>query len=127
MTITITDEMVEAGAKALVFEQSSGLCEFGKVCSMCDCFAAGDNGRMKDGYALSHARSVLEAALEGVTIPTCTDESKYGNMTETQELCPFPVGSKPYWMSEDQWEPCSCIYLKNHDGPCKCSHLIKES
>ena len=61
--LTITDDMVLAGAKALVFEESSGLCEFGRVCSMCDCFAVEDDGKTKDGYALSHARAVLEAAL----------------------------------------------------------------
>ena len=61
--LTITDDMVLAGAKALVFEESSGLCEFGRVCPMCDCYAVEDDGKMKDGYALSHARAVLEAAL----------------------------------------------------------------
>ena len=41
--------------------------------------------------------------------------------------CPLPVGDKPYWMSADQWDPCSCILLKNHDGPCECSHTAKEN
>lgn len=61
--MNVTDNMVEAGAKALVYEESSGLCEFGRVCSLCDCFAVLDNGKMRDGYALAHSRAVLNAAL----------------------------------------------------------------
>ena len=41
--------------------------------------------------------------------------------------CPLPVGDRPYWMSADQWDPCACILLKDHDGPCKCSHFAEES
>ena len=41
--------------------------------------------------------------------------------------CPLPVGDRPYWMSADQWDPCACILLKDHDGPCKCSHTAKEN
>ena len=39
--------------------------------------------------------------------------------------CPLPVGDRPYWMSADQWDPCACILLKDHDGPCECSHTEK--
>ena len=47
--------------------------------------------------------------------------------THPQAACPLPVGSRPYWMSEDQWDPCACILLKDHDGPCECSHTTKEN
>ena len=39
--------------------------------------------------------------------------------------CPLPVGDRPYWMSADQWDPCACILLKDHDGPCECPHTAK--
>ena len=41
--------------------------------------------------------------------------------------CPLPVGDRPYWVSADQWDPCACILLKDHDGPCECSHTVKEN
>ena len=47
--------------------------------------------------------------------------------THPQAACPLPVGDRPYWMSEYQWDPCACILLKDHDGPCECSHTTKEN
>ena len=46
-------------AKAVVYNTSSGLCEYGKVCAMCDCFADGDDGKYRDSVARAAARAAL--------------------------------------------------------------------
>lgn len=51
--------VVERAARALVREQTNGLCEYGKVCGDCDCFPLD-----KDDYARAHVRAVLAAALD---------------------------------------------------------------
>lgn len=63
----VTDEMVERGARELVRHQSNGCCDLGRICGLCDCFAASDTppGHHRDGYARQEARAVLEAALNG--------------------------------------------------------------
>jgi hypothetical protein len=49
-----------AVARALVREQSSGLCRYDQVCELCDCFAATDGGADRDAQALALARAVLK-------------------------------------------------------------------
>jgi hypothetical protein len=62
----ITEAMIEAGAEALVQQQTNGLCHLGKVCEFCDCVLAfHPEDPHRDGYAREHARAVLEAALAG--------------------------------------------------------------
>lgn len=39
-------------------------------------------------------------------------------------VCNKKVGSKPWWMGSDQYDPCYCLLDKDHDGECKCSHTI---
>ena len=73
MALDITGETVEQSARAVVFEESSGLCEFGKVCSMCDCFADRDGGVMRDGYATATARAALEAAAPAIAAKALRD------------------------------------------------------
>lgn len=54
----ITDEMVDAGARALVYRQSNGCVSWDDTD---DTDTSGD--AMTRGYALEHARACLEAAL----------------------------------------------------------------
>lgn len=56
----ISIEAVEEAARALVREQTSGTCEYGKVCRSCDCLGFAD---ARDAYARDQARAVLTAAL----------------------------------------------------------------
>lgn len=76
MTVEIPAEWVEAGAKELVLQQTNGLCELGKVCQECDCFAVVDDppGLHKDGYAREHARAVLAAAYPLIHETIMTEE-----------------------------------------------------
>lgn len=55
----ITNEIVEVAARTLRYMESSGMCELGKVCVLCDCF----DPETSDGYARLHARKVLEAVV----------------------------------------------------------------
>lgn len=40
--------------------------------------------------------------------------------------CPGTVGSKPWWMSRDQYNadggPCPCLLDAGHEPPCVCDH-----
>ena len=46
------------------------------------------------------------------------------------EPCRGTVGSKPWWMNQDQYEadggPCACILPAGHKPPCACDHTISE-
>lgn len=37
------------------------------------------------------------------------------------EQCGKPVGSKPWWMGVDQYDPCPCTREPDHDGLCECA------
>lgn len=45
---------------------------------------------------------------------------------ETDTICGKPVGSKPYWLGSDQWDPCYCLLINLHIGDCKCKHMLEE-
>lgn len=36
--------------------------------------------------------------------------------------CRGKLGSRPSWMSPDQYDPCRCDQPKGHDGPHQCQH-----
>ena len=54
------------------------------------------------------------------------DEDKYVYYDESIMAfrCGKPVGSPPYWMSRDQFDPCPCVLEPGHEGICKCDHTI---
>lgn len=37
--------------------------------------------------------------------------------------CDGTLGSKPWWMSWGQYDPCPCLLPEGHDGPHWCEHL----
>lgn len=42
----------------------------------------------------------------------------------TGPRCGHDVGSPPWWMSQDQWDPCSCIRPLGHTGWHACEHDV---
>lgn len=50
---------VEQIAKTVVWATSSGCCEYGKVCDLCDCFADGDGGKYRDQCARAAGRAAV--------------------------------------------------------------------
>lgn len=36
--------------------------------------------------------------------------------------CEYDLGTRPYWMSPDQYDPCRCLLPDGHDGPHQCTH-----
>lgn len=46
-------------ARTIVWATSSGCCEYGKVCALCDCFADGDGGKYRDQCARAAGRAAL--------------------------------------------------------------------
>ena len=40
--------------------------------------------------------------------------------------CPGTVGSRPYWMGVDQYDPCPCILPPGHEGKHACAHDVPE-
>ena len=48
-------ELVVSIAKAIVQYKTSGLCHYGKVCALCDCFADLDRGEARDMRAFNLA------------------------------------------------------------------------
>lgn len=50
---------VERLARHIVWETSAGLCTYGRVCPLCDCFADGDGGAYRDQCARQAARAAL--------------------------------------------------------------------
>lgn len=57
---------IEDAARVLVRETTSGLCEYGRVCDECDCFADA-GGRERDAYALALARAMDREGLLATT------------------------------------------------------------
>lgn len=55
-------ELLARAARVIVREQSSGLCEYGRVCDECDCFADAGGGA-RDAYALDLAKALAAAGL----------------------------------------------------------------
>lgn len=39
------------------------------------------------------------------------------------DRCEGTLGSKPWWMSWGQYDPCRCDLPEGHDGPHDCWHL----
>lgn len=37
--------------------------------------------------------------------------------------CQRTIGSRPSWMSPDQYDPCRCRLGRSHEGDCWCEHL----
>lgn len=38
------------------------------------------------------------------------------------QRCSGTLGSRPSWMSPDQYDPCRCTLVVGHDGPHTCEH-----
>ena len=43
-----------------------------------------------------------------------------------QSVCNKRVGSRPFWMGVDQYDPCYCLLPAGHKDDCKCEHTIKD-
>lgn len=41
--------------------------------------------------------------------------------------CTVDVGSRPGWMSPDQYDPCRCTLPKDHDGAHACAHTLAKA
>lgn len=41
--------------------------------------------------------------------------------------CGKRVGSKPWWMGNDQYDPCRCLRAEGHEGECQCEHTFDET
>jgi hypothetical protein len=61
----------------------------------------------------AHAR--IDGALLQTEARAETGEGKSG-------VCGEKMGKKPEWMSEWQYDPCSCKRRAGHDGPHACEH-----
>ena len=66
---TPREQMVEVLSEALVLAQTGGLCRFGKVCDLCDCFADEDGGKARDAHALNTARHQVDALAAKGLVP----------------------------------------------------------
>ena len=53
--------VTEMVARALLRQQTNGLCDLGRVCDLCDCFAHVDGGQARDARALAEASGLLDA------------------------------------------------------------------
>lgn len=70
------------------------------VCDFCN----------EDGPEMRDSRT--EAEVDERECP-CRDE---------EPTCGGPVGSPPWWMNKDQFDPCRCLLPRGHDGECQCEH-----
>lgn len=41
--------------------------------------------------------------------------------------CTVDVGSRPGWMSPDQYDPCRCTLPKDHEGAHACAHTLAKA
>ena len=85
--------------------------------------------RIKAKHLRIRVQGKSYCAVDGMNWP-CLSIRNLEQLSEEiapSQPCPLPVGDRPYWMSADQWDPCACILLKDHDGPCECSHTVKEN
>lgn len=119
MSDLITDAMVETAAQIMWDTPGPGnwdeLPEVGR-----------DLERQAMRAALEAVAPLIAAkALRDAAATAARSESQRAAEIVPSQPCPLPVGDRPYWMSEDQWDPCSCIHLRNHEGPCECSHTSK--
>lgn len=44
----------------------------------------------------------------------------------TDERCTETLGTKPWWMSPDQYDPCRCWLAAGHEGDHQCDHTNPE-
>jgi len=42
-------------------------------------------------------------------------------------LCGKRLSTRPYWMSEWQYDPCDCLLPKRHEGECACRCDMNEA
>ena len=82
--------------------------------------------RIKAEHLRIRVQGKSYCAVDGMNWP-CLSIRNLSEEIVPSQPCPLPVGDRPYWMSADQWDPCACILLKDHDGPCECSHTVKEN
>jgi hypothetical protein len=47
----------------------------------------------------------------------------YTLLVDLDPRCKGTLGSRPSWMSPDQYDPCRCRLDRGHDGPHWCEHL----
>lgn len=47
-------------------------------------------------------------------------------MELTTQKCKQPMGTKPWWMGVDQYDPCPCVLPSNHTEDHECKHGVKE-
>ena len=67
------------------------------------------------------------ASREGAELCLIAHYRDYHRWSEGQPLkCGKDVGSRPSWMSPDQYDPCRCLLGLGHDGGCACSHTLAE-
>lgn len=52
--------------------------------------------------------------------PPCAEDLDWEGHADLR--CVGTVGSKPWWMSHDQYDPCRCILPPGHDGDHVCEH-----
>ena len=38
-------------------------------------------------------------------------------------VCGKRAGTRPWWMGEYQYRPCTCLRPEGHPGDCQCEHV----
>jgi hypothetical protein len=87
-------------------------------------------GPVPSGYAhlaneMQRALLQTEVAESGSGITSTVDhltEARAETGEGKEGVCGEKMGSKPEWMSEWQYDPCSCKRMAGHDGPHACEH-----
>jgi hypothetical protein len=92
-----------------------------------------------DDAAILRAANAIVDYLGGVSDPTFSDIdaaravlAALGEATEPEPKppptrCEGTLGSRPWWMGVDQYDPCRCDLPFGHDGEHQCKHTRQES
>ena len=67
----------------------------------------------------------FDATHEGYSDESYLDD--HPSLKENKQKCGINMGTKPWWMGPDQYDPCPCVLDVDHKNDHECKHGIKEN
>lgn len=98
-------EYVRTERKRVQIEVGTGISESAAASWDVGTFSRGLNYHLQEGKSLTAGEKPRLLSWRLIEAPTCGRD----------------LGSRPSWMSPDQYDPCPCVLPEGHDGDCACS------
>lgn len=82
-------------------------------------FMAAGCSEVADAHLIANAPAWLASLLAEV--------KRFRAPVTAPARCGVDLGTKPYWMGVDQYDPCPCLLPNGHDGAHVCEHTNMDS